>query len=197
MKLVILKRQVGLPLRAQVAPGQRVHARHVFVGEHDKHAGCPFGGSGVDRHGPAIRDRAIDDCGVGYAFERNICRVACSSGHLEPAIDARDRLSDSVHARAPAVCNARRATRCASSTLKALWARGRASVNDAAIADLSPSMSSSEIPRNLVSAAVSRHGLCATPPMASRAARMRLPSVATPAAAETNANSDDARARTF
>ena len=88
MNLVILKRQVGLPLRVQVAPRHRVHARHVFVGEHDEHARCVFGSSGVDRHGPAICDRAIDDCGVGYGCERNICRVACTSGHLEPAVDA-------------------------------------------------------------------------------------------------------------
>ena len=41
----------------------------------------------------------------------------------------------------------------------------------------------------LLSAAASRHGLCATPPMASRAERMRLPSVASAAAADTSANS--------
>ena len=62
-------------------------------------------------------------------------------------------------------------------------------MNDVAIADLSPSMSSNETPRSAVSAAVSRHGLWATPPIASRAERMRLPSVATAAATDTSANS--------
>ena len=62
-------------------------------------------------------------------------------------------------------------------------------MNDAAIADLSPSMSSNEIPRRLLSAAVSRHGLWATPPIARRTERMRLPSVASAAAADTSANS--------
>jgi len=49
------------------------------------------------------------------------------------------------------------ATRCASSTLKALWARGRASVNDLAIAPLRLATSASGSPRSASSAARSRH----------------------------------------
>jgi len=45
------------------------------------------------------------------------------------------------------------------------------------------------VERSAASAARRRQGLCATPPTASRAERMRLPSVATAAAAETSANS--------
>jgi hypothetical protein len=55
-------------------------------------------------------------------------------------------------------------------------------VKDAVIADVSAPVSSSETPRSAVSAAVRRQGLCATPPIASRAERMRLPSVAIAAA---------------
>ena len=54
----------------------------------DEHAGRVFGGCGVDRHDPAIRDRAVDDCRVDDGFERNIRRVARATGHLEPAVDA-------------------------------------------------------------------------------------------------------------
>jgi len=58
------------------------------VGEHGEHARCVFGGSGVDRHGPAVRDRAVDNGRVDDSFEPNICRVARIAGHLEPAVDA-------------------------------------------------------------------------------------------------------------
>ena len=66
----------------------------------------------------------------------------------------------------------------------------RASIGERqAIAALSASVSSSDTPRNAASAAARRQGLCATPPIASRAELMRLPSTATAAAAETRANS--------
>ena len=105
------------------------------------------------------------------------------------AVDARDRLSDSVHVRAPAVCKARSVARCVSSILKPLWASGRASANDLAIADFSESLSSSEAPRSAASAAVRRHGLCATPPTARRADSILLPLIDTAAATDTSANS--------
>ena len=138
VNLIVLERQIALSVRTKVAPGlgRRVHARHVAMSEYRKDARRLFGGSGVDRHGPAIGDRAVDDRRMHGTFDRNIGRVAGAAGDLQPTVGARDRLSDGVHARAPAICNARRATRCASSILKALWASGRASTNDKAIADL-------------------------------------------------------------
>src|ERR1700730_5669557 len=191
MNPVVLKWQIALSIRMQVTPRIwcRIHSRHVLMREHAQYAGRILGDAGVNRYCAAVRNRAVDDCGVHRARERNIGRVACAAGHLERAVAAGDRLSDGVHSRAPAICNARSATRWASSTLKELWASGRASVNEAVIADLRASMSSSDAPRSSVSAVVSRQGLCAPPPMASRAERMRLPSAATAAAAETSANS--------
>ena len=103
-----------------MAPRLRVHARHVFMRKHDEHAQRFFGGSSVDRNDPAIRDRAVDECAMSDAVDRNVRGIACAAGHLEPTVDAWDRLSNNGHARAPAVCNARKATRCANSTLKAL-----------------------------------------------------------------------------
>ena len=88
--LLVLKRQIGLPVRMQVAPGfrRRVHARQVAMREHRQHAGCLLRGAGVDRHRPAVRDGAVDNRGVRRAGERNIGGVARTAGHLEPPVAA-------------------------------------------------------------------------------------------------------------
>src|SRR5882672_697811 len=126
-------------MRTKVTPRfwRWVHAWHVVMGEHCQDAGGFFGGGGVDRQSPAIRYSAGDDRTVQSACEPNISRIARRACYFDPPIDAGDWLSDGVHARAPAIFSARSAARCASSTLKALWASGRASVNDVAIAALS------------------------------------------------------------
>src|SRR3989442_5402362 len=120
--LVVLKRQVGLPVRMQVAPGlwRWVHARHGAIGEHPEYAGRFFGGRGIDRDRPAVRDGALDDRGVGRVGEWNIRRVARRTGDFEPSVEACEGLSDGVHPRAPALSSSRRATRWWSSTLNAL-----------------------------------------------------------------------------
>src|SRR5271169_6555477 len=112
----------------QVAPRlrRRVHAWHVAVSEDPEHARGTFGGAGVDRNGATVGDCAVDDRGVRGILDGDVGRIWRPARHLQPAIRARDRLSDGVHARSPAVSSARKATRWASSTLKPLWARGRA-----------------------------------------------------------------------
>src|SRR6266567_3272785 len=196
---VVLQRKIGLPVRMQVAPGprRRVHAWHVAMREHRQHSGGLFGYRSIDGDRPAVRNRTLDDYAIDQVSYWNICRVACGAGHFEAPIDSGKWLSNGVHARAPAVSSARSATRCASSILNALCASGRASVNEAAIAVISASVSSRDTPRKADSAAVRRQGLCATPPKAIRAEPIRLRSATTAAAVETSANSYDWRSRSF
>src|SRR5438876_11077294 len=96
-----------------------IHARHVAIREDGKHAWRSFGRSGVDRRGSTVRDRAVNDSRMCEVFDRNVRRVARCAGYLKPAVDARERLSNCTHTRAPATSSARNTTRCASSILKA------------------------------------------------------------------------------
>ena len=66
----------------------------------------------------------MHDGAVHGAGEKDVGGVSGGTGDLETTVITRDWLSDGGHARAPAVCSARRATRCASSILKALWVSG-------------------------------------------------------------------------
>src|SRR5579863_2895712 len=196
---VVLKRKIRLPMGVQMAPGLwgRVHARHIAMGKDCQHSGSLLHLGCVDRGRPPIRNRALDDNAVNGALDRNVGRIVCSATHFEASVDSGDWLSDGVHTRAPAVSSARSATRWASSILNPFCASGRASANDVAIAVLSASVLSSDMPRNADSAAFRRHGLCATPPIASRADSMRPSRTATAAAADTSANSYDWRSRSL
>ena len=88
--LVVLQRQIALPVRMEVAPGlwRRVHARHVAMGKYRQHAGRIRRGRRVDRHCPAVCYRTVDDRSMHRACDRNIGRVARAAGHLERSIGA-------------------------------------------------------------------------------------------------------------
>src|SRR5262249_39171975 len=187
---IVLKRQKALSRRTVFVPwlGCRGHPRQISVSEDRQHA-CLFRCAGVDRFDAPICDRALNNYRAYGARTANVGRVCGATADFKVTICAWDRLSDGAHARPPAIVSARRATRWASSTLNPLCPSGRASLNEAAMAILSVPISSSLAPRSAASADVSRHGLWATPPNASRTERMRPWSTATAAAAETSANS--------
>ena len=53
----------------------------LLVREHGEHARCLFGGGGIDRNDPAVRDRAVDDCRVDEALAGNL---PCSARRRSP-----------------------------------------------------------------------------------------------------------------
>src|SRR5215471_13989820 len=170
-------------MRSVMVPrvGRRVHPRQIAVSKDRQHA-CLFRCARVDRFDAPICDRALNNYRAYGARTANVGRVCGATADFKVTICAWDRLSDGAHARPPAIVSARRATRWASSTLNPLCPSGRASLNEAAMPILSVPISSSLAPRSAASADVSRHGLWATPPSASRTERMRPRSTATAAA---------------
>src|SRR5438477_550346 len=110
-------------------------------------------------------------------------------------IDAADGLSDG-HARPPAVWTARTMARCTSSILKSLCPRPCAP--SAANAAAGRSVAESRLaPARAASTRGTRQGFVPTPPRATRACRMRGPSISSATAADTTANSNEARSRTL
>src|SRR5262249_28805349 len=150
-------------MRSVMVPGVgcRVHPRQFAVSEDRQHA-CLFRCARVDRFDAPICDRALNNYRAYGARTAKVGRVCGATADLKVTICAWDRLSDGAHARPPAICSARTATRWASSTLNPLCASGRASLNEAAMPDLSWPLSSSFTPRSAPSAKVSRHASCET-----------------------------------
>src|SRR5215472_759375 len=90
-----------------------------WVNEDSQHA-CLFRCARVDRFDAPICDRALNNYRAYGARTVNIGRVCGATADLKVTICAWDRLSDGAHARPPAICSARTATRWASSTLNPL-----------------------------------------------------------------------------
>ena len=97
------------------------------MGEDRKHARCVLGGSGVDRYSAAIRDRAVDDRGMGGALDGDVCRILGRSRHLERTIDPGDRTDFERNV------SAVRAS-LSEDEFAAVWAEGRAMTLEQAVA---------------------------------------------------------------
>src|ERR687892_726213 len=172
--------------------------RRVAVRQDSDDARCPFRRRAVDGSDAAVRHRAPHDCSVRQARHVELGGVGGAAGDLLAAVDAADRLSDESggHARAPAISTARTMARCMSSILKSLCPRPWAP--SAASAAAGRSAAGSRLaPASAVSTRETRQGLVPTPPRATRACRMRRPSASSATAADTTANSKEARSRTL
>src|SRR4051794_20664022 len=116
------------------------------------------------------------------------------SGDLRAAVHATEGFPDvgRVRRHDPALPiraarpRARATTRPASSILNVLWPKPAAPLKTAAAARRNAS-SVGGWPRRETSASATRHGLCATPPIASLASAIRPPSKSSAAATETSA----------
>src|SRR5437899_12631779 len=172
--------------------------RRVAMRHDDEDAGCAFCRNGVDGSDAAFRHRAAHDRTIHMARYVELRGVACAPGDLLSAVDAADRLPDEsgCHARAPAVSTARTMARCMSSILKSLCPRPCAPCAASAAARRSAAGSRSD-PASAASTRGTRHGLVPTPPSATRACRIRAPSMSSATAADTTANSNEARSRTL
>src|SRR5437667_1243698 len=86
--LIVLKRQIRLPMWMQVTPWswRWIHTRHVAVREHGHNTRSVCGSSCINRHCPAVCYRAVNDRGMYETFDRNVCCVTHSPGHLQPTI---------------------------------------------------------------------------------------------------------------
>src|SRR5262249_15576185 len=161
------------------------------------HAGHSLGGGKVEAHNGTARDRALHDDGMREVVDRKFGSVFGAAGDLEAAVAAVEGQADGRHCLPPyavTVSRARGSARCISGTLNPFsgsgcapspaWATAAAIASDVAGA-----------PASAASTCGSRHGRVPTPPIATRAARIRSPSRATTTAAETSANSKEARSR--
>src|SRR5256885_15055348 len=124
--------------------------------------------------------------------------VGGAAGDLLSAVDTADGLSDKGrgHARAPAVSMARTMARCMSALLNSLCPRPCAQLAASAAAERSaagPRLA----PARAASTCGSRQGFVPTPPRAMRACRIRELSISSATAADTTANSKEARSRTL
>src|SRR6185437_12575149 len=191
----LLRRHVVL-----VGGGAPRHARPVLVGEHVQHALGAQRRAGVDTGDAPFGDRRGDDGGVSETRRIGIAGVFGGSGDLGAAVDAGCGCADKGHgahriflldcdcgAPAAAWLSARTMARRASSILNVLCSKPRASRRIASAARAKASRFAGW-PRSAASAAWSRHGLCATPPSASRASLIVSPSSSSAAATETSAN---------
>ena len=88
---IVLKRQIALSMRMQVAPrlGCRIHARHVAIGEHRDDTGRTFGGGRIDGDRPSVRNGAVHDGAVQCSRERYVRRVLRAARYLESSIPSR------------------------------------------------------------------------------------------------------------
>src|ERR1035438_8944575 len=195
---VVLDRKHRLTQRRRP---DEVQAGHIGVGEYGEHPGRGGGHRSVDMLNPPGRHGGWHQHGIRDTLYLGVGRVDGGAGELgrtiRPAQSPSHRSHDSLPALDPIVPRARTTARCASSTLKALPASGRASANDAASAVRSRGVSASDTPCSAASASPRRQGRAATPPSASRASVITSPSRTTATATETIANSYEARSRTF
>src|SRR5256886_4912897 len=172
--------------------------RRVAVRHDGDDTGRSFRCRTVDGCNAAIGDRTPHDGAVRQTWYVELGSVRGAARDLLAAVDAADWLSDNCggHARAPAVSTARTRTRCMSSILKLLCPRPCAP--SAASPAAGRSTAGSRLaPASAASTRGTRHGLVPTPPRATRACRMRPPSISSATAADTTANSNEARSRTL
>src|ERR1043166_8513015 len=181
---------------------RRRHFRPIGVGEN--------GGDALDaqRVGKvAARDPPLGDGRRDHEPVREIGHVVLGgvfrrAGDLGASIDPRSRFAERAGGHgaylmrlsdcdcgvpAAAWASARTTPRRASAILKSLWPKPRASRRTTAAARAKVSRVAGA-PASASSAARSRHGLCATPPSASRASLIVPPSISRPTATETSAN---------
>ncbi|MCY1216472.1 hypothetical protein D9M72_283450 [compost metagenome] len=93
---------------------------------HQPHARHALTGGGVHRRDLAAGDGAGHHHRMGQALQRMVGGIAGAAGDLWDAVDTVEGGAGHAHAEAPcgrlATCSARSTARCASPTLKALWA---------------------------------------------------------------------------
>src|SRR4029453_90406 len=148
-------------------------------------------------HSPFGRRAGHDDC-MSHIRQDVLGRLRGPTRYLKYPVPSNHWLADAllVHTLPPTSANARKTVRLRSSTLKAFWVRGCAP-SPARAAALSPAGLPTRWPTSAFSTSRSRHGTVPTPPAATRAARMTPPSTCSATAAETRANSYEARSRTL
>src|SRR2546421_11734396 len=156
--------------------------RRVSVRQDSNHAGRPFCRRTVDGGDAPVRDRAAHDGAMRLPRHIELGCVSGTARDLLSAVDAADGLSDG-HARPPAVWTARTMARCMSSILKSLCPRPCAPCAASAAARRRAAASRLP-PARAVSTWGTRQGLVPTPPRATRAWRMRPPSISAATAAE-------------
>src|SRR5438105_4456144 len=152
--------------------------RRVAMRQHGNDAGCAFCSGGVDGSDAAFRHRAAHDRAMRVSGHIELGGIGGAPGDLLSSIHAADGLPDEsgCHARAPAVSTARTMARCMSSILKSLCPRPCAPCAASAAARRSAA-GSRLAPAKAASTPGTRHGLVPTPPRATRAWRMRAPSI--------------------
>ncbi|MNH24328.1 hypothetical protein D3C79_842520 [compost metagenome] len=152
----------------------------------------------VDGEHPTTGDGTAHDAAMeqpGLWVFTCVARLPCNLGDAVHAVQGRADYGCGVDhgvvppAAAPSTAslNARTIARCASVTLKPLWLRGCAPCSRVCAAWVK-SACEGAWPASIVSTTVSRHGLWATPPSASRACWITPPSRLKAAATDTSAN---------
>ena len=86
--LIVLKRQIRLPMWMQVTPWpwRWIHTRHVTMRENGHNTRSVFGSCCLNRHCAAVCYRAVNDRAMYETFDRNVCCVAHLPSHLQTTI---------------------------------------------------------------------------------------------------------------
>ena len=161
-----------------------------------QHARLALGRTGIDLDEAPPRHAARDQDRVGRAGHLHLVRITRLPGHLRAAVYPHQGLSDALHAPSAERVSARIMVRFASSTLKALSRRGRASRNATSAARRNVS-ARGVAPTSMRYASRERHGLVPTPPSAMRATRILPFATSSAVPQEASAKAYEMRSRTF